>query len=56
MVLLIKGSSFDPSNWNGEMINKGHVFWHLGAPIGLDVNDKQGFEWIWERIQKQLKR
>ena len=52
MILLIEGSSFDPSNWNGKVINKGQVFWHLGASLGVDVSDKQRFEWIWERVQK----
>ena len=37
---------FDLSSWNNKVVNKGQIFRHLDAPLGVDISDKQRFEWI----------
>ena len=40
---------------NGEIINTRKVCHHLGAPLQVDILDRERFEWAWDHIQKKLK-
>ena len=41
---------------NEETFYKHKVFRQLGAPLRMDISNKQIFEWIWMKVQKKLKR
>ena len=44
LILLLEDASFDPANWNGEVVNKGQVFRHLRMPLGVDILGKKRFK------------
>ena len=56
LLFISKDNSFDPSAWIGEIVPKGVVVRHLGAPIGMDISDKQRFEWILQKVRGKMQK
>ena len=56
LISLLENHSFDPSRWNGEVIHKGFVFQNLGSPLRVDCSKNPKFNWVWDWIQRKLKR
>ena len=54
LISLTESNGFDHAGWTGEVVGKGKIFWHLGAPMGYYKSPKQAFEWEQERIQKKM--
>ena len=36
-------------------VEKGNAFCHLGAPLGVNVSNKQKVGWVLENIEKKMK-
>ena len=52
LISLPKSNGFDYAGRTGDVVGKGKIFRHLGAPLGCYTSSKQAFEWVQERIQK----
>lgn len=50
----ISAEDFEHLIWNGKRIPTGHVFRHLGYPIGVDVTNKQLIDWIMIKLKNKI--
>lgn len=50
----VSSSHFDQICWAGQRFPLGHVFRHLGYPIGVGVTSKQLTSWITLKINKKI--
>ena len=56
LISLTKSDGFDYVGWTREVLGKGKILRHLGAPLGYYTSPKQAFEWVQERIQKKMSK
>lgn len=47
-------ADFDSLIWNGKRLQTGHIFRHLGYPIGVDVSNKMLIDWVLEKVKKKI--
>ena len=56
LISLTESDGFDYARRMGDVVDKGKIFCHLGAPLGCYTSSKQAFERVQERIQTKLRK
>lgn len=50
----LSATRFDSLIWQGKRLSTGHVFRHLGYPIGVNVSNKMLIDWVIERVRGKI--
>lgn len=56
MITVTVDNSFDPTAWQGEEVNRVTKIRHLGAPLGVEVFEKERFPWVMQKIVSKMKK
>ena len=56
LISLLEDIKFDYAGWSGEVVKRGNIFRHLGAPLGEGTTFNQALNWFQDRLKQKIKR